>query len=119
MLALVVDDDEAIRTYIQSILHAENFETLEAEDGRQALEMVRLLDGGLDLIITDIQMPGVDGITFAKAVRAAYPFVPVILVSGSAEPHPDFEFVEKPFSWGIMARVIRRVAVAGGLGSAA
>jgi len=119
MLSLVVDDDEAIRSYIQSILHSENFETLEAEDGGQALEIVRMLDGGVDLIVSDIQMPGGDGITFAKAVRASYPFVPVILVSGSAEADPDFEFVEKPFSWAIMARVIRRVVARSVLGSAA
>jgi CheY-like chemotaxis protein len=109
MLSLVVDDDDAIRSFIQSILHSENFETLEAEDGEQALEIVRMLDGGVDLIITDIQMPGGDGISFAKAVRASYPFVPVILVSAYSEPVADFEFVEKPFSWAMMLRVIRRV----------
>jgi CheY-like chemotaxis protein len=109
MLSLVVDDEPAIRSYIQSILHSENFETLEAEGGEQALEIIRRLDGGVDLVVTDIQMPGGGGIQFARAVRAAYPFVPVILVSGYAEPDPDFDFVEKPFSWAMMVRVVRRV----------
>src|SRR4051812_13975810 len=109
MLSLVVDDDGAIRSYIQTILHSEQFDTLEAEDGEQALETVRMLDGGVDLIITDIRMPVRDGISFARAVRAAYPFVPVILVSGSGGPEADFEFVEKPFSWALLSRVIRRV----------
>jgi DNA-binding NtrC family response regulator len=109
MLSLVVDDDEAVRSFIQSILHSENFETLEAEDGSRAFEMVRMLSGNVDLIVTDIQMPGCDGITFARAVRAAYPFVPIILVSGYGDPDGDFEFIEKPFSWAMLARVVRRV----------
>jgi CheY-like chemotaxis protein len=109
MLSLVVDDDPAIRMYITSILHSENFETLEAADGKQALEMVLMLDGGVDLIVTDIQMPGGDGISLARAVRASYPSVAVILVTGYGEPDANFDLVEKPFSWATMLRVVRRV----------
>ena len=109
MLALVVDDDSAVRTYITSILDSENFETLEAADGNRALELVRVLDGDVDLMVTDIQMPGGDGISLARAVRASYPSVSIILVSGCAEPDDRFEFVEKPFSWAAMVRVVRRV----------
>jgi two-component system, cell cycle sensor histidine kinase and response regulator CckA len=109
MLSLVVDDDERIRAYIQAILHGENFESLEAEDGEQALELMQMIDGGVDLIITDIQMSGGGGLPFARAVSAAYPSVPVILVSGYCDPEAGFEFVQKPFSWSLMSRVIRRV----------
>ena len=109
MLCLIVDDDPAVRSFIQTILYAENFETLEAEDGEQALKIVHMLDGAVDLIITDVRMPGGDGITFARAVKAAYPFVPVIMVSAQENGDPGFEFVEKPFSWATMVRVIRGV----------
>jgi CheY-like chemotaxis protein len=110
VLSLVVDDDRAIRSYIQAILHAENFETVEAGDGAQALTILRKLEGHVDLIISDIQMPVVDGISFARAVRASYPCVPVILVSGRIDPNVEFEFVEKPFSRAIMVSAIHRVA---------
>jgi two-component system cell cycle sensor histidine kinase/response regulator CckA len=109
MLALVVDDDDAIRSFIQNILHSENFETLEAEDGLQALEIVRMLDGAVDLIVTDVHMPGGDGLAFARAVRDTYRFVPIVLVSGHERPDTDFEFVQKPFTWKMLARVIRRL----------
>ena len=109
LLALVVDDDSTVRTYITSILHSESFETLEAADGKHALEMVLMLGGEVDLIVTDLQMPGGDGISLARAVRASYPSVSIILVSGCAEPDGSFEFVEKPFSWATMVRVVRRV----------
>jgi two-component system, cell cycle sensor histidine kinase and response regulator CckA len=109
MLSLVVDDDSAIRTYIRSILHAESFETLEAADGKNALKIVLMLDGGVDLIITDIHMPGGDGISLARAVRASYPSVAIILVSGYGEPDAIFDLVEKSFSWATMVRAVRRV----------
>ena len=109
MLALVVDDDDAVRAFIQTILHSENFETLEAEDGRQALEIVQMLDGAVDLIVTDVHMPGGDGLEFAHAVRAAHRFVPIILVSGRERPDTDFEYIQKPFTWATMVRVVRRL----------
>jgi CheY-like chemotaxis protein len=109
MLSLVVDDDSAIRTYIQSILHSENFETLEAQDGKHALEMVQMLDGSVDLIVTDIQMAGGDGISLARAVRSSYPSISIILVSGYCKPDLNFDLIEKPFSWATMVSVVRRV----------
>ena len=109
MLSLVVDDDSALRTYIASILHSESFETMKAANGKHALEIVQMLDGGVDLIVTDIQMPGGDGISLARAVRGAYPSVAIILVSGRAEAYAGFDFVEKPFSWATMSRAVRRV----------
>src|ERR1700675_4545169 len=69
MLSLVVDDDPDIRAYIKQILKRDGFETLEAGGGNAALEIVKLLDGCLDLIVTDIQMPEGDGLSFANAVR--------------------------------------------------
>jgi DNA-binding response OmpR family regulator len=109
MLALVVDDDLRIRTYVRTILKWENFETLEAEGGKQAIEIVQQLDGGLDLIATDIQMPGGDGLTLARAVRENYPAVPVLLISGRGCPDPAFDYIEKPFDWMSLVNAVRRV----------
>jgi CheY-like chemotaxis protein len=109
MLALVVDDDTTVRTLVRSILLADNFETIEAADGDQALKMVNVLGGSVDVIITDIQMPGMDGVSFANAVTRAFPCVPIVLMSGYPAPEGDFVFVQKPFSWMAMRSVIRRV----------
>jgi len=109
MLALVVDDDPVIRSFVQSILHADNFATLEAEDRVHALDVVRMLDGAVDLIVTDIQMPGGDGIGLANSVHAAFPGVAIILMSGYPQPDCDFPFIEKPFSWQVMRSMVRHV----------
>ena len=96
-VSLVVDDEPSVRRYVSTILQREDFRTLEAGDGAHALQIVQELDGGVDLIVSDIQMPNGDGLSFAQAIKGAFPAVPVILVSGNARPDADFEFVKKPF----------------------
>jgi CheY-like chemotaxis protein len=111
MLSLVVDDDPDIRAYIKQILQRDGFETLEAEGGNAALEIVKLLDGCLDLIVTDIQMPEGDGLSFANAVREVFPSVPIILVSARTRPDTIFEFVEKPFGFETLMRAVRKFII--------
>jgi DNA-binding NtrC family response regulator len=108
MLALVVDDDSSIRSFVRAILLAEGFQALDAQDGQQALEIVRASGGGVDLMISDIQMPGRDGIGLAREVMQVFPAVAIILMSGHPAPECDFRFIQKPFSWMEMRGMIRR-----------
>ena len=102
-ISLVVDDEPSVRNFIRAVLRSDGFQTIEAENGVQALELMRKLGTGVDLLVSDIKMPKMDGITLACSVRAEFPAIPLILVSGHAEieqvehPDPDFEFVQKPF----------------------
>jgi CheY-like chemotaxis protein len=102
-LSLVADDDPFVRNVIKALLHANDFHTIEAENGVQALALVHTFHGAVDLLVSDIQMPEMDGFTMACAVRAGFPLIPVILVSGQAAIDPatilnaGFEFVQKPF----------------------
>jgi CheY-like chemotaxis protein len=112
MLTLIVDDDPAIRSFVQAILFSEDYETLEAEDGEQALELYKALDRHVDLMITDVQMPGLDGLSLANAVRASCPRTAIILMSGYSHPECIFDFIEKPFSWPAMVTLVRRVMTA-------
>jgi CheY-like chemotaxis protein len=97
-ISLVVDDDADVRKFISATLQREDFQTVEAEDGAQALRIVRELGEDVALIVSDIQMPNGDGLTFARAVNKAYPAVPIILVSGCSEPSAEFDyFLRKPF----------------------
>jgi CheY-like chemotaxis protein len=107
-VCLVVDDEPFVRRYISTILQREEFRTLEAEDGAHALQMVRELGGGVDLIVSDIQMPNGDGVSFAQAIRQTFPTVRIILVSGNTLPEAgsDFEFVKKPFLPGALMSVV-------------
>jgi CheY-like chemotaxis protein len=77
----------SIRAYILTLLQREeHFETPEADGGRRALEIMKALGDAVDLIVSDVQMPGGDGVSFAHAIRELCADVPVILVSGTAQP---------------------------------
>jgi two-component system cell cycle sensor histidine kinase/response regulator CckA len=108
-VSLVVDDEPAVRKYVSTILRREKFETLEAGDGTHALRLVQELDGDVDLIVSDIQMPNGDGLSLAQAVKSSFPAVPVILVSGNAGPDSGFEFVQKPFLPSTLIKAVRRL----------
>jgi two-component system cell cycle sensor histidine kinase/response regulator CckA len=108
-VSLVVDDEPSVRKYVSTILQREDFQTLEAEDGAHALQIVHELGGGVDLIVSDVQMPNGDGLSLASAVEKLYPAVPVILVSGNAKPSARFEFVQKPFPPATLLKAVRKV----------
>ena len=100
---LVVDDESSVRAFMRTILERNQFQVIEAENGVQGADTVQRLGDAIDLIVSDIRMPGGDGITFVCAVRESFPLLPIILVSGYAEPpwkrYPStsFVFVPKPF----------------------
>jgi signal transduction histidine kinase len=77
---LIVDDDIAARTAIGSLLRQEGFEVEVAEDGAAALEAVARRCP--DLVLTDLQMPGIDGIELCRALRERAPDLPVIVTTG-------------------------------------
>jgi CheY-like chemotaxis protein len=101
--SLVVDDEPSVRHFIMAVLQNDGFQTIEAENGGHALELLNKLDGAVDLLVSDIKMPVMDGITLAWSVRSEFPSIPVILVSGYADiaqtklPNSGFEFVQLPF----------------------
>ena len=72
----------------------------------------RELGDDVVLIVSDIQMPNGDGVTFAHAVKAAFPALPIILVSGGAEPSPEFGFIRKPFQPGTLVKAVRELVAA-------
>ena len=100
-VVLVVDDNGSVRAYVKATLESEGFRTLEAEDGELGLELVRKVGSDIDLVISDIQMPKLDGIQLAKSVRAEFPAIPIILISGYTDVvlqnQPGVEFIPKPF----------------------
>jgi CheY-like chemotaxis protein len=102
---LVVDDTLEVRSLVTRILVARGYEVIEAEGGEQALNQCRNLQGAIDLLLTDVKMPGMDGLELADAVTANYPAIRVLLVSGQCEEvelqhhvtEKHFGFLSKPF----------------------
>jgi DNA-binding response OmpR family regulator len=78
---LLVDDEELLRAGMQEMLEIQGFHVITAPNGEQALSC--LADTQVDLVITDLVMPKMDGVDFVQQLRKIRPDVPVIVVSGS------------------------------------
>ena len=100
---LIVDDEKNIRNVIKEYAKFDGFETFEAEDGMQAVEMCRTQD--FDLIIMDIMMPKLDGYSAVREIRKTKQ-IPVIMLSARGEEYDKLfgfelgvdDYVTKPFS---------------------
>ena len=79
---MVVDDSKTIRNLVAFVLKGEGFKVSTAEDGLDAIEKLYSLDP-VDLIVSDVNMPRMDGFTFIKTIRAqdAYKDIPIIVLS--------------------------------------
>lgn len=77
---LVVDDDKAVRLLLRAMLECQGHSVVEAENGDEGLRYYRAAP--TDLVITDIQMPVMDGLQMIKALRGDFPTAPIIAISG-------------------------------------
>jgi len=69
-VVLVVDDDDAIRGVVRTVLEADGFEVVEAADGPAALLLLEAINGrGPDLVVLDVMMPGIDGIEVCRRIN--------------------------------------------------
>ncbi len=101
---LIVDDEESIRTSLGGVLMDEGFSILKAEDGVRALQLLK--QEVPEVVLLDIWMPGIDGIETLKRIKARYPEVQVVMISGhgnietavKATKLGAFDFIEKPLS---------------------
>ncbi len=103
---LLVEDEDAVRDFAVRALTMRGYKVLDACGGEEALDIVREHDGTIDLLISDVVMPGMEGPALVKAVREIMPGLRVIFISGYAEEAfrnspdrpEDFLFLPKPFS---------------------
>lgn len=98
-LVLVVEDEALLREMIAFEFEMSGFEVIDAGSAEEALQRLRDIPV-LDLLFTDIRLPGMDGWSLANEVRAVQPDAPVIYASGNAERQellPRSEFIQKPY----------------------
>jgi DNA-binding response OmpR family regulator len=101
---LVVDDDEAVRRLVARVLRAAGHEVVTMNDGRAALRTALGDSAQFDLLLTDVEMPGMSGIELARELRAKDPELRVLMISGYTEEAvgkvgPDgIDLLGKPFS---------------------
>ena len=105
-IVLIVDDEEEIRHLLDRIFKKEGFATITAKDAMDAL--MELQDNDVDIVITDIRMPGMDGLELIGQIHEIKPQMPVVVISGygtfdtvmDAVDKGAFFFVSKPFNQG-------------------
>lgn len=98
---LVVEDDAIVRMLIVDVLEELEFSVVEAADAEEALELVRNTDQVIDLMMTDVGLPQMDGKQLATKVRVLRPALPILFASGYAENidvPTGMQVIAKPFS---------------------
>jgi two-component system cell cycle sensor histidine kinase/response regulator CckA len=112
---LLVEDETVVRQLVAEILEMSGYTVLQAGDGPSALELLRRHRGTIELLVTDVVMPGMSGPEVAQAVTSMRPGTQVLYTSGytdSAIGHhgvlePDVAFLQKPFSADDLTRKVR------------
>ncbi len=112
---LVAEDEEIVRQLVQRTLTNLGYHVLVAKNGQDALRIWQVRDKPIDLLLTDVVMPGVGGIQLAKTLREQCHNLPVIYMSGYAEDLMGNEylseleqvFMQKPFTLDILAQTVR------------
>lgn len=103
-LVLIVDDDEAVRTTLYKVIRSNGLDAEMASGGEQALDLISKTH--YDLILLDVNMPGVDGFTMVQKLRSRGIKTPIIIVSGRKEDYDTLygldigadDYVTKPFN---------------------
>jgi two-component system cell cycle sensor histidine kinase/response regulator CckA len=114
---LLVEDEEAVRSFAARALRMRGYNVLEAGGGEEALDIVRSNETQIDLVITDVVMPNMDGPTLVRHVKGLKPGMPVIFMSGYAEEAfrrndekaEDLHFLPKPFGLKQLAAKVKEV----------
>jgi CheY-like chemotaxis protein len=115
---VVADDEPLVGSTLAEILESEGYDVVSVSDGLAALETVRALQP--DILLTDVMMPGMNGIEVAKSIRASLPQCRIVLLSGQAatgellerarsEGH-EFEILTKPIHPGMLLSILRQSA---------
>jgi CheY-like chemotaxis protein len=114
---LLVEDDHDVRAYVVEILRDMHFQVLEAHDGDAALGLLERNDVRLDLLLTDVVLPGMNGGQLAEEIKRRQPDVRVLFMSGYApdailhqgQIGPGTEIIQKPVTQEMLADRIRQV----------
>jgi len=112
---LLVEDEDGVRNFAMRALQRQGYEVLTASTGVEALEVMAAHDGQVDLVVSDVVMPEMDGPTLLKELRKSKPDLKIIFVSGyaddvfkkSLDANEEFTFLPKPFTLSQLANKVK------------
>jgi signal transduction histidine kinase/CheY-like chemotaxis protein len=113
---LLVEDEESVRELVRHTLVTKGYRVLEADHGEAGLEVAANHSGPIDILITDVVMPGMGGRALAQQMLRTYPVMKVLFLSGYTEDaviqgvlDPGTAFLQKPFTLQALSRKVRDV----------
>ncbi|MFO1171566.1 MAG: response regulator [Hyphomicrobiaceae bacterium] len=113
---LLVEDEEAVRRFAVRALTRQGYNVLEAGSGAEALDVIAAHDGTIDLVLSDVVMPEMDGPALLKELRKTHPDLKIIFISGYAEEAlksleggEEFAFLPKPFQMAELVAAVKEV----------
>jgi two-component system cell cycle sensor histidine kinase/response regulator CckA len=114
---LLVEDEDAVRSFAARALASRGYSVFEAASGAEALDVMDKEDNGIDLVVSDVVMPEMDGPSLLKELRQRAPHVKIIFMSGYAEEafkknlegDENFHFLQKPFNLKQLAAMVKEV----------
>ena len=114
---LVIDDEQGIRDLLDTLLHRKGYDVVLAASGQKGLELFHREQP--DVIVLDLKMPGMDGLTVLQQIRSFDPKKPVIILTGAGTPETEqkvralgvAEFVKKEFSLHRLGDALKRLLV--------
>ena len=112
---LLVEDDDAVRAFASRVLSAMGYRLVEAPDTTAAMLLAAAHRGTIDLLLTDVVMPGLSGPEFAQRLSEDQPDLRILYISGYVQDHfrgsevlaPDAKLLSKPFTAAALARAVR------------
>ena len=82
---LLVEDEAPVREFVRRTLELAGYKVLEAQNPNEALKALELIAGRVDLVLTDVVMPGMSGRMMAERLMSRYPWLRILFMSGNAE----------------------------------
>ena len=112
---LLVEDEDGVRSFAMRALQRQGYEVFEAISGADALEVMESIGGKIDIVVSDVIMPEMDGPTMYKELRKTHPDLKIIFVSGYPDDafknglgeHDTFAFLPKPFTLSQLAAKVK------------
>ena len=118
---LIADDEDSMRSLVARAIAMDGHDIVTAQDGAEALDILMREDGGFDLLLTDIQMPVMDGIALALATARDHPAITILLMTAYADQRERasglntliHDVITKPFTLATIRAAVNDALLAG------